>query len=72
MRGATIELPSWAVAEVISIHAPHARSDPHELPHERWQSISIHAPHARSDAVLELATIGKSRFQSTLLMRGAT
>ena len=39
----------------ISIHAPHARSDPHFLPclHQALQ-ISIHAPHARSDFRLQL------------------
>ena len=34
--------------------------------------ISIHAPHARSDIVDARVDIVKSRFQSTLLMRGAT
>ena len=33
--------------------------------------ISIHAPHARSD-VKVLSVISKYKFQSTLLMRGAT
>ena len=57
----------------ISIHAPHARSDV-------WQRIcaavapviSIHAPHARSDKQSHTAPPGRRKFQSTLLMRGAT
>ena len=34
--------------------------------------ISIHAPHARSDTRRKVRTTGSTRFQSTLLMRGAT
>ena len=34
--------------------------------------ISIHAPHARSDGCMSGCWPGKHRFQSTLLMRGAT
>ena len=59
--------------EIISIHAPHARSDfvavaalPVVL------TISIHAPHARSDFNCHLHIILSHVFQSTLLMRGAT
>ena len=56
----------------ISIHAPHARSD-----YGIWLStdnriISIHAPHARSDFLCPLIYRQHGRFQSTLLMRGAT
>mgnify|MGYP006932653571 CR=1 FL=1 len=62
-----------AVTDAISIHAPHARSDPQLVGVElRLACISIHAPHARSDGP---QGIGKSyilKFQSTLLMRGAT
>ena len=34
--------------------------------------ISIHAPHARSDAESITSTVQSNKFQSTLLMRGAT
>ena len=56
----------------ISIHAPHARSD-HSRRSFHWaRRISIHAPHARSD-LLDFATMyARCKFQSTLLMRGAT
>ena len=36
---------------IISIHAPHARSDFTRIPEGVTQLISIHAPHARSDGV---------------------
>ena len=39
-----------ALAEGISIHAPHARSDVAEMYNNRDCQISIHAPHARSDS----------------------
>ena len=56
----------------ISIHAPHARSDSRTACTRRCNGISIHAPHARSDAVV-LRKVGNTiKFQSTLLMRGAT
>ena len=35
---------------VISIHAPHARSDLNGMSVHNVNDISIHAPHARSDA----------------------
>ena len=56
----------------ISIHAPHARSDGRGAGKGFEPKISIHAPHARSDpqACKNIALI--ARFQSTLLMRGAT
>ena len=38
----------------------------------RDADISIHAPHARSDLPTICELIGKDKFQSTLLMRGAT
>mgnify|MGYP003370240816 CR=1 FL=1 len=58
-------------AFIISIHAPHARSDvPSSFIH-RAILISIHAPHARSD-FYTCHCSGNGRFQSTLLMRGAT
>ena len=34
--------------------------------------ISIHAPHARSDRTMHIGGSDRSKFQSTLLMRGAT
>ena len=41
---------------VISIHAPHARSDPPKSSYQIFRNaISIHAPHARSDRHTRLA-----------------
>ena len=37
---------------IISIHAPHARSDNRFLASANGVCISIHAPHARSDACI--------------------
>ena len=37
-----------------------------------YDDISIHAPHARSDRYRRCNKIWRKRFQSTLLMRGAT
>ena len=34
--------------------------------------ISIHAPHARSDTQHDIRKMERKKFQSTLLMRGAT
>ena len=57
----------------ISIHAPHARSDQDITDKlSRQYDISIHAPHARSDLIGLIATAIIAKFQSTLLMRGAT
>ena len=57
----------------ISIHAPHARSDPPGAFHQMaTEGISIHAPHARSDSIKRTWACLLLRFQSTLLMRGAT
>ena len=56
----------------ISIHAPHARSDGEHRHGAACHPISIHAPHARSDKIFPCRLISKRRFQSTLLMRGAT
>ena len=55
----------------ISIHAPHARSDLSDGRYISIPIISIHAPHARSD-LMSRASSSRHRFQSTLLMRGAT
>ena len=73
MRGATRASRSLSRHKRISIHAPHARSDGQEL-YMGWQAsrISIHAPHARSDAKTSVKKYIAMRFQSTLLMRGAT
>ena len=58
--------------DIISIHAPHARSDMGVTPPPPPFCISIHAPHARSDEAYAEAHGMKKVFQSTLLMRGAT
>ena len=73
MRGAThIPAADIHIKKQISIHAPHARSDIKiGADSSGLRKISIHAPHARSD--LPPTTFQAScRFQSTLLMRGAT
>ena len=49
MRGATEELMMVYDASLISIHAPHARSDVAALMRCMRHAISIHAPHARID-----------------------
>ena len=74
MRGATSCIRMELTAPiVISIHAPHARSDYHIAGLiKRAYIISIHAPHARSDYIWAAAMLCTFSFQSTLLMRGAT
>ena len=74
MRGATVSRPmAVARVELISIHAPHARSDLEISVALRIDdTISIHAPHARSDYFLSARSGSTILFQSTLLMRGAT
>ena len=73
MRGATLLLLlSNRTYQNISIHAPHARSDRMFATHPQFSYISIHAPHARSDLSRWLASLRSIKFQSTLLMRGAT
>ena len=72
MRGATSTQPTNGSHWIISIHAPHARSDVDLLDLVIGEPISIHAPHARSDAKLRPPARRMRRFQSTLLMRGAT
>ena len=57
---------------IISIHAPHARSDKIVKGDYLKRKISIHAPHARSDLICVCISSRASGFQSTLLMRGAT
>ncbi len=49
MRGATKNAEDSMQQAMISIHAPHARSDNYMLQIRSQSHISIHAPHARSD-----------------------
>ena len=72
MRGATIVFGRAALRLVISIHAPHARSDSSKGEIDMAITISIHAPHARSDFTVGSGGGDIAIFQSTLLMRGAT
>ena len=73
MRGATRSILLVETHSAISIHAPHARSDAlAEKQATRATPISIHAPHARSDGYREYFESIGYKFQSTLLMRGAT
>ena len=52
MRGATQPCHQCHHGYLISIHAPHARSDRHLGDrHNHLCHISIHAPHARSDSI---------------------
>ena len=44
----------------------------HDAPRCHPFPISIHAPHARSDSAITKDAVMAGRFQSTLLMRGAT
>ena len=67
-----VDAETWLTG-VISIHAPHARSDqPHPDDEPAARRISIHAPHARSDKRQTERAEWAEKFQSTLLMRGAT
>ena len=59
-------------SKLISIHAPHARSDGFIVNMSCETLISIHAPHARSDVQFAFFQWILVVFQSTLLMRGAT
>ena len=73
MRGATYCHIVYEIRRIISIHAPHARSDPALMRRtDGVGMISIHAPHARSDSRALEITFHPDKFQSTLLMRGAT
>ena len=72
VRGATEITNLSHDLALISIHAPRERSDKIILPFNLGYVISIHAPRERSDEETP-RTIGmKWRFQSTLLVRGAT
>ena len=56
MRGATASAIASNVIPSISIHAPHAGSDPPKLRTlDLQREISIHAPHAGSDLKYEVA-----------------
>ena len=72
MRGATEKRSRGREGDVISIHAPHARSDTTDTNKRKCGDISIHAPHARSDDDVNAISADVVEFQSTLLMRGAT
>ena len=72
MRGATALIQDFHALTIISIHAPHARSDFNLCDSYREFCISIHAPHARSDHLTNGCCESLTAFQSTLLMRGAT
>ena len=72
MRGATVSSFISCRRAKISIHAPHARSDTHWNIIGNFLIISIHAPHARSDSRIPVIISAGDKFQSTLLMRGAT
>ena len=63
MRGATRSKGGIHLVLLISIHAPHARSDDRRDLHTVIHTtISIHAPHARSDTPPTMAAIGSSNF----------
>ena len=73
IRGATDNSLSRCSVVHISIHAPHTRSDTTEYGDFYIQDmISIHAPHTRSDFSITALKMSSTRFQSTLLIRGAT
>ena len=72
MRGATNGKDFFELPDTISIHAPHARSDFTARAVVSCSMISIHAPHARSDFSALPVPLAHIKFQSTLLMRGAT
>ena len=72
MRGATLRKRSASRSKIISIHAPHARSDQLRL---RRMSITRHFnPRSSCEERLKriLEETANEAFQSTLLMRGAT
>ena len=63
---------SCEVAGSVSIHAPHAGSDPRTSRLRFLLRVSIHAPHAGSDALHRGVVVELVLFQSTLPTRGAT
>ena len=62
MRGATPGTGLHAACELISIHAPHARSDVVWSKTAEIVGISIHAPHARSDESCSSSIVSDSDF----------
>ena len=72
MRGATPNAGKLSAEIRISIHAPRERSDDIAKTFKRMDVISIHAPRERSDAIEYGFTSESKKFQSTLLVRGAT
>ena len=51
-------MDAWEFGSVlISIHAPHARSDRLTDENQSFRSISIHAPHARSDTTRKISNV---------------
>ena len=74
MRGATIDaLDRRAVRRVISIHAPHARSDQSSGPSRQSPPAYFNPRSSCEERPWYSSTMAKIvRFQSTLLMRGAT
>ena len=71
-RGATSEFTRRCRFVYISIHAPHAGSDPIAVVTDADVNISIHAPHAGSDSLSSRVILAMRLFQSTLPTRGAT
>ena len=72
LRGATVLARDLPGRCGISIHAPLAGSDLEQGCLTLLLPISIHAPLAGSDAGCEAVSGARSRFQSTLPLRGAT
>ena len=72
MRGATSGRVGVEGHAAVSIHAPHARGDLVGIAVLLAREVSIHAPHARGDQRQRHGRDGRSWFQSTPLMRGAT
>ena len=71
LRGATF--PDWRgdSGQVVSIHAPLARSNFHAPLRQNDDEVSIHAPLARSNFTGRIRP-HKTQFQYMLLLRGAT
>ena len=72
IRGATLQGCFLVKFLLISIHAPHTRSDPKVTKRRLRLDISIHAPHTRSDKDGVSNKLAGLKFQSTPLIRGAT
>ena len=72
MRGATDGLREVESRVLISIHAPHARSDIMRAGFSRMRSIFQSTLLMRGATALDKIQFYLDQFQSTLLMRGAT